>query len=214
MRCSLPPHRGTLTFATYEEYDVHYAKTHVNRCLECRKNFPTEHFLNLHIEENHDSLVSVRRDRGERTYACFVEDCGRKCSTPQKRKMHLIDKHMFPKDYDFFVVNDGIDRRSSMLRTGKHRRRSSAAQHMTEIEDRTRRRNSARDSTNATKETDEAEDTKEGQNSPDTSTVLTPPSSREDADMDGLSGAMSALKFVPSSVRFGRGHKGKAFSRS
>lgn len=128
--------------------------------------------------------------------------------------MHLIDKHMFPKDYDFFVVNDGIDRRSSMLRTGKHRRRSSAAQHMTEIEDRTRRRNSARDSTNATKETDEAEDTKEGQNSPDTSTVLTPPSSREDADMDGLSGAMSALKFVPSSVRFGRGHKGKAFSRS
>ncbi len=67
MRCSLPPHRGTLTFASYEEYDVHYAKTHVNRCLECKKNFPTEHFLNLHIEENHDSLVSVRRERGERT---------------------------------------------------------------------------------------------------------------------------------------------------
>lgn len=170
--------------------------------------------MNLHIEENHDSLVSVRRDRGERTYACFVEDCDRKCSTPQKRKMHLIDKHMFPKDYDFFVVNDGIDRRSSMLRTGKHRRRSSAAQHMTEIEDRTRRRNSNRDPTNATKEADEAEDGKESQDSPEMSTVLIPPSSREDTDMDGLSGAMSALKFVPSSVRFGRGNKGKAFSRS
>jgi len=67
MRCSLPPHRGTLTFASFEEYDVHYAKTHVNRCIECRKNFPTEHFLNLHIEENHDALVSVRKERGEKT---------------------------------------------------------------------------------------------------------------------------------------------------
>ena len=57
MRCSLPPHRGTLTFASFEEYDVHYAKTHTNRCLECRKNFPTEHFLNLHIEENHDPMI-------------------------------------------------------------------------------------------------------------------------------------------------------------
>jgi hypothetical protein len=67
MRCSLPPHRQTLSFTSFEEYEVHYAKTHVNRCVECRKNFPTENFLNLHIEENHDALVSVRRERGEKT---------------------------------------------------------------------------------------------------------------------------------------------------
>lgn len=67
MRCSLPPHRGTVTFASYEEYDVHYAKMHMNRCVECRKNFPTEHFLNLHIMENHDAMVSVLRERGEKT---------------------------------------------------------------------------------------------------------------------------------------------------
>jgi len=66
MLCSLPPHRQTLSFGTYEEYEVHYLKTHTNRCTECRKNFPTEHFLNLHIEENHDSLVSVRKERGEK----------------------------------------------------------------------------------------------------------------------------------------------------
>ncbi len=71
MRCSLPPHRQALTFATYEEYDVHYAKTHTNRCLECRKNFPTEHFLNLHIEENHDSLFRVRQERGEKM-VCLI----------------------------------------------------------------------------------------------------------------------------------------------
>ena len=67
MMCSLPPHRQTLSFATYEEYEVHYLKAHTNRCTECLKNFPTEHFLNLHIEENHDSLVSVRKERGEKT---------------------------------------------------------------------------------------------------------------------------------------------------
>lgn len=67
MHCSLPPHRETLSFASYEEYEVHYNQAHVNRCLECRKNFPTGHFLNLHIEENHDALVSVRRERGEKT---------------------------------------------------------------------------------------------------------------------------------------------------
>jgi hypothetical protein len=72
MICSLPPHRQTLSFATYEDYEVHYLKTHTNRCTECRKNFPTEHFLNLHIEENHDSLVSVRKERGEKTVSLIV----------------------------------------------------------------------------------------------------------------------------------------------
>jgi hypothetical protein len=72
MRCSLPGHRQTVSFTSFEEYDVHYAKAHVNRCIECRRNFPTEHFLNLHIEENHDALVSVRRERGEKTVSHIV----------------------------------------------------------------------------------------------------------------------------------------------
>ena len=38
--------------------------------------------------------------------------------------MHCIDKHQFPRNYDFFIINDGIDRRTSMLRHA-HRRRSS-----------------------------------------------------------------------------------------
>jgi hypothetical protein len=67
MRCSLPPPRQVICFSSYEEYEVHYNKTHVNRCLECRKNFPTEHFLSLHIEENHDAIVGVRKERGEKT---------------------------------------------------------------------------------------------------------------------------------------------------
>jgi hypothetical protein len=125
--------------------------------------------------------------------------------------MHLIDKHMFPKDYDFYVVNDGIDRRSSMLRSGRHQRRSSAQHHMTEIEERTRRRASTLEIV------DPEEDEKGVPKSPVNPEVLTPPSSRDDEDMEDLSGAMSALKFVPSSVRFGgrgRGRGRGGFSRT
>jgi hypothetical protein len=67
MFCSLPPHRQTVSFPSYEDYEIHYLKDHTNRCTQCRKNFPTEHFLNLHIEENHDSMISVLKERGEKT---------------------------------------------------------------------------------------------------------------------------------------------------
>lgn len=67
MRCFLAPHREPVTFSSYEEYDIHYAKAHTNRCLDCRKNFPTEHFMGLHIAENHDPLNEARKARGEKT---------------------------------------------------------------------------------------------------------------------------------------------------
>jgi hypothetical protein len=67
MHCSLPPHRETLSFTSYEDYEVHYLQYHVNRCSECSKNFPTGRLLNVHIEENHDPLTAARRARGEKT---------------------------------------------------------------------------------------------------------------------------------------------------
>lgn len=54
---------------------MHYQQAHVNRCSQCSKNFPTAHFLNLHIEENHDSLVVALRARGEKT-VCILDDLG------------------------------------------------------------------------------------------------------------------------------------------
>jgi hypothetical protein len=67
MHCSLPPHRETISFTSYEDYEVHYLQYHVNRCSECSKNFPTGRLLDIHIEENHDPLVAARRARGEKT---------------------------------------------------------------------------------------------------------------------------------------------------
>src|SRR5689334_3565568 len=55
MKCQLPPH-APLSFSTYDEYEVHYKAAHTNRCSECRRNFPSDHYLTLHIAENHDPL--------------------------------------------------------------------------------------------------------------------------------------------------------------
>lgn len=67
MKCSLPPHRDVVSFRTYAEYEAHHNRTHTNRCVECGKNLPSEHLLNVHIEECHDAFAAVRREKGEHT---------------------------------------------------------------------------------------------------------------------------------------------------
>ncbi|OCK80232.1 hypothetical protein K432DRAFT_382412 [Lepidopterella palustris CBS 459.81] len=226
MKCLLPPHQP-LSFSSYEEYDVHYQKYHVNRCQECHKNFPDEHYLGLHIAENHDPLNEALRARGEKTYACFIPTCDRLCSTPQKRRLHVIDKHQFPKYYDFFIVNDGIDKRNSMLRSGPgHRRRSSAANSAVSARQRAAPNANGVEKTSGTAE--EKGYDEEGEESMEVDRIATltvkeetAPSSNDgekgnrkaiespttvpEAEMDDITSAMSALKFVPPSVRFGRG---------
>jgi len=64
--CSLTPHQTPISFSSYEDYDIHYAKAHSNRCSECNKNFPSEQFLKLHIAENHDPINEARRARGDK----------------------------------------------------------------------------------------------------------------------------------------------------
>jgi len=67
MTCSLPPHADTVSFSSYEAYDVHYRQFHSNNCLECHASLPMEHFLTLHIAENHDPLNEAKKARGEKT---------------------------------------------------------------------------------------------------------------------------------------------------
>ncbi|KAK2742307.1 hypothetical protein FQN57_005395 [Myotisia sp. PD_48] len=67
MKCSLPPHKGQLSFGTYQEYETHYIQAHVHRCSMCRKNFPSDLYLIRHIEENHDPILEEKKARGEKT---------------------------------------------------------------------------------------------------------------------------------------------------
>ncbi|KXX80472.1 hypothetical protein MMYC01_202461 [Madurella mycetomatis] len=200
MRCSLPPHKESLVFSSYGEYETHYKNQHTNRCAQCRKNFPSAHLLGLHIEETHDAFVLVKRERGERTYSCFVENCERKCSTPQKRKMHLIDKHMYPKNFFFAVTRDGIDGRRSLLLEGGHRRRRSSAIAVPRPKEPSKEERHKPPAADEKSEapTDDHMTVDSGRQSPE---------QQADHEMEDLSTAMSALKFVPLSVQFGRGKR-------
>ncbi|ROT38504.1 hypothetical protein SODALDRAFT_278025 [Sodiomyces alkalinus F11] len=220
MKCYLPGHQEGMAFGSYDEYQSHYHKAHTNRCLECRSNFPSAHLLSIHIEECHDSFAAVRRDRGEHTYSCFVEGCERKCLTPQKRRLHLIDKHMYPRNFYFAVTKTGIDGRRSLLVDGNHgkgRRRGASTTSKTDVKAtrHARRRSSQTDgspSQNGSPGRAKNGDTTAppgADNKMDTGG----PASKVDTEMEGLAGAMAALQFVPYSIRFGRGGGKAGFSK-
>ena len=218
MQCPLPPHREAVTFATIQEYEIHYAKDHTNRCSSCGRNFPSAHFLALHIDENHNPLRDLAQAQGERTYACFVEDCERKCSTPQKRRLHLIDKHMFPKAYNFRIVNSGIDNKSTtMLQEGRRRRISTADDKRHTLTSKSRSSRGERSHSHAqangtvdrtrpnSSKTAEApllatqtEKSRKYDVDPTKTHVKDSPTSA--TDVDDLSRSMSALRFIPASV--------------
>lgn len=257
MRCSLPPHKEGLAFPSYDEFEAHYSKTHMNRCLECRKNFPSEHLLSVHIEECHDSFAAVRRERGERTvsfsnnkyvssikqyypiplinlaigkkevltsvcvylmaflmrkkYSCFVENCERKCSTPQKRRMHMIDKHGYPRNYFFALTKEGIDGRRSLLIESGHRRRRSSRDHP--VSPKTKEESVRQDGTLETMKA-----VKRLSLTPQAAGTHTINTNREkhekpDINMEDLTTAISSLQFIPSSVRFGRRKRSSGFAK-
>jgi hypothetical protein len=196
MQCSLPPHRQPVEFPSVEAFEVHYSKEHSNRCSSCGKNFPSPHFLALHIDENHNPLRTELQAKGEKTFGCFVEDCERKCSTPQKRRLHLIDKHAFPKFYNFRIIDQGIDGRRTMLKEPKsHRRRVSTANEPADVA--VRRRRASSQLVNG-----------ESHSSPTPTTTAIdgghtqhrqPPGASSN-DVEELEHSMSALRFVPPSV--------------
>lgn len=147
-----------------------------------------------------------------------MEGCEKKCTTPQKRRLHLIDKHMYPKNFFFALTKEGIDGRDSLLLEAGHRRRKPPT--------RSQPQESKRQG-DASPESSEVRgyrgDAHQGSGSgardpPETpmSEQDTGPPPKEDNDdaMEGLTGAMSALKFIPRNVRFGRGGKSTGFSKN
>lgn len=216
MRCMLPPHKP-LNFNTYDEYESHYQQSHTNRCTECRKNFPSSHFLELHIAENHDPITATRRDAGEKTYACFVEGCEKVCSEWKKRRSHLVDKHGFPKNYDFLVVDHGIDGQRSMLRPG-----IDAQGHRKSSRERARSNSSATEVTQTTKVISLGE--KDEDPAPDTVKVAevskgngvkdVAATGSKDASVDDITTSMSSLNMVPRSITFGKRKGRSGFAKS
>lgn len=131
-----------------------------------------------------------------------MEGCERKCRTPQKRRMHLIDKHMYPKNFFFAVTRDGIDGRRSMLLEGGHQRRRSSTTTM-----QTRRESIPESSKSGYREPETEPHMPASGSAPEPTSKADEQTSQQhpDVEMDDLVGAMSSLQFIPRGVRFGRG---------
>ena len=160
----------------------------------------------------------------ERIYACFDHMCDKMCSSARKRKMHLIDKHGYPKDYEFRIVEWGIEGRSSLLRGHKRMGRDGEGRRRSLTVDKKAGTEKGKDG-RAEDGMDVDEDVKYPAPPEAMSTIREAAKSRlaslvpkakspqpaveaktsEDVmDVDGLAGAMSALRFVPTSVRLGK----------
>lgn len=75
-------------------------------CIQCRRQLPTAHLLDLHITEQHDLYFAASVERGDKPmYACYIEECEMKFQGPSERKDHCIAVHKFPANYRFDQEN-------------------------------------------------------------------------------------------------------------
>jgi hypothetical protein len=151
--------------------------------------------LDLHQAENHDPINEARKAKGEKTYACLLEGCDKVCWSWQKRKRHMIDKHAFPQNYDFFIVNYGLDHRQSMLRPERR-------PNMSRPQKPRKEKVKASDSEGGSIPSLQSKVGLSEEAGLPQSEVANPVDS--DISINDITDAMSALKFVPRSVQLGR----------
>ncbi|XP_062850926.1 zinc finger protein 511 [Trichomycterus rosablanca] len=91
-------------FDTLEGYEHHYNLLHRHVCSSCKRSFPSNQLLDIHILEWHDTLFQVMAEK-QCMYQCLVEGCGLKFRTAKERKDHLIMTHSYPSDFRFDKSN-------------------------------------------------------------------------------------------------------------
>ncbi|KZV70865.1 hypothetical protein PENSPDRAFT_752244 [Peniophora sp. CONT] len=111
--CSLPPtcsRNGGTRLQGTRELEAHYAKFHAHVCSApgCECIFPEARLLELHLTECHDPLADVRKERGEKIFACHLATCPKHFRTPKNRRNHLISAHGYPRQYFFAITNYGM----------------------------------------------------------------------------------------------------------
>ena len=71
-------------FEDYQQYHLHVVSIHEHTCESCLKVFPNKSFLSLHIDENHNPLLQIKQERGDKIFKCYTESCKAVFQTPKK----------------------------------------------------------------------------------------------------------------------------------
>jgi len=80
------------------EQEIHYNTSHQHSCSICGAQLVSFHILQLHLEEQHDSLFQLRATRQD-MYHCFLEPCKELFANAAARHQHCVTKHCFPADF-------------------------------------------------------------------------------------------------------------------
>jgi hypothetical protein len=85
-------------FETIKKYEEHYHAKHWHVCSQCKKTYPTEFLLGLHVQECHDMFFKVKSEK-QPMFECYLQACVLKFMTPEERFKHCVDDHKFPQNY-------------------------------------------------------------------------------------------------------------------
>ncbi|KAH8118414.1 hypothetical protein DFH11DRAFT_1503114 [Phellopilus nigrolimitatus] len=231
-----PPHNAPTALANSQELEAHYAKYHAHVCEErgCAAVFPNARLLELHQAECHDPLALVRKERGEKIFACHLETCPRLFLNPKKRRLHLIQAHGFPKEYFFAVTNKGVGGLLKKWGEGASLIRGSWKARSEQVDEKSAEGMEVEDEEDSDDDTDESKDEeknrqglsriwccpllirvnlkdhprKQAYTIEQTGKPLPAESTAIQKDtFDALANSMNSLSLVPTSIRFGRGGK-------
>jgi hypothetical protein len=119
IRCQFTPFCARLpSFFTSGAYEDHYIQFHTHVCKECSRVLPTDHLLDLHLCEVHDSYFAVLSAR-KSLYKCFVDDCQILSVNPSERIQHLCTIHKYPQKFNFDIVLGEDGRKRNKINRNK-----------------------------------------------------------------------------------------------
>lgn len=88
------------TFSSLTEYESHYNSVHKNVCSICRRFYPTNHLLDIHLLEWHDSMFELMALK-QPMFQCLIPTCSVKLTNRKQRKDHMIKVHKYPSNFRF-----------------------------------------------------------------------------------------------------------------
>ncbi|XP_071484131.1 uncharacterized protein [Diadema antillarum] len=88
------------SFSSTRDYEEHYGVCHRFVCRYCRRFYPTDRLLGIHLEESHDSLFSLLAAK-QPMYRCLEESCGQSFMEAGQRREHLVHCHGYHANFQF-----------------------------------------------------------------------------------------------------------------
>ncbi|KAI9229341.1 MAG: hypothetical protein DHS80DRAFT_8426, partial [Piptocephalis tieghemiana] len=115
IQCVEPPcntSRPPRTFSSLSAYEDHYTQCHRYACVECPVIQPSAHLLDLHQEECHNPFFRLQQEKGQAVLRCLEPSCPtsstKRFRTPKGRRLHMIDRHHYPRSYPFTITLKGL----------------------------------------------------------------------------------------------------------